>query len=366
MKLADKTYTKTALNTRIGNLNQLGGVRRVILDDGPAKGIQAFDIDTGAGLRFCVLPDRGMDISLTTYKGINLVFLTPNGEVNPAYYDAAGLGWLHTFFGGLLTTCGLTTLGAPGTDGDTDLGLHGRITAIPATQVRDSSRWEEDERVLDVTGTMRETRLFDHRLTMQRTIRTRIGARSLTIQDRITNDGFEPAPFAILYHVNAGFPLLDATSTLALTASKTEAHDEHSRNAMPQCREFTAPQPGFQEQNFLHLMGMGEDGKAHAAMLNPELAGGLGLALSFDPDELPYLNEWKMMAQGDYVVGIEPCNAPCANRGILRKHGLLPTLEPGETQTKTLTIDVLEGKEELQAFTEKYDNAAECEPFTTL
>ena len=366
MQLDGHQYTQADLSQRIGHIHQLGGVRRVILDDGPAKGIQAFDVDTGAGLRFCLLPDRGMDISLAAYKGINLVYLTPNGEVNPACYDAQGLGWLHTFFGGLLTTCGLTTIGAPGNDGDESLGLHGRINAIPATQVQDRSQWKNHERIIEITGMVREARLFDNRLTLQRTVKSALGSRSLTIEDCITNEGFTPAPFTILYHVNAGFPLLDATSRLVLTAARTEAHDETSRRNIRECRSFTEPQPGFEEQNFLHLMGTGDDGLAHAAMLNPALAGGLGLELTFDTAEFPYLNEWKMMGQGDYVVGIEPCNAPCANRAILRKHGLLPMLNPGETRKKTLTIKILEGQDELAAFIQAFDRELIPEPFTTL
>ena len=51
--------------------------------------------------------------------------------------------------------------------------------------------------------------------------------------------------------------------------------------------------------------------------------------------------------QGDYVVGIEPCNAPCANRAVLRERGLLPVLEPGETREITVDISVLDGQEEL-------------------
>ena len=55
-----------------------------------------------------------------------------------------------------------------------------------------------------------------------------------------------------------------------------------------------------------------------------------------------------MMGQGDYVVGIEPCNAPCENRAILREQGRLPFLEPGETREMTLEIGVLQGAAEIE------------------
>ena len=127
-----------------------------MLDEGRGRGISAIDFDTGGGLRFTVLPDRGMDIAGCSYNGTNLVYLTPNGEVHPAYYEPQGLGWLHTFFGGLLTTCGLTYLGAPGRDGNEDLGLHGRYATTPARQVCDLSGWHGDQYVLEATGVMEE------------------------------------------------------------------------------------------------------------------------------------------------------------------------------------------------------------------
>lgn len=366
MSTTSPQFTRPELLQRVGNLAQLGGTRHVILNEGAAKGMAAIDVDTGAGLRFTVLPDRGMDISLCSYKGTNLVFMAPNGEVHPAFYDAAGLGWLHTFFAGLLTTCGLTTLGAPGKDGETDLGLHGRYTTIPARHVQDRSHWDDDRYCIELAGTTEETRLFDTSLELTRTIRTAIGSRCLTVQDRIRNTGYCTSPCTILYHVNAGFPLLDQSSVLTVTAARSEAHDDGSRAAIAEFSRFSAPIPGYQEQNFLHQMTTGEDGLAHAAMLNPSLAGGLGLALAFDPAQLPYLNEWKMLGQRDYVVGIEPCNAPCANRAVLRQAGLLPLLEPGQTREFSLEFRVLEGPAELQAFRERCAFAPAFERFTSL
>ena len=142
MRIGNREFSRAEILRRVGNVSQVASARHVVLDDGRAKGVAAIDFDTGAGLRFTVLPDRGMDISSASYKGCNLVYLTPNGEVHPAYYEPQGAGWLRTFFGGLLTTCGLTTIGAPGRDGDEDLGLHGRYAAIPARQVCDRSRWD--------------------------------------------------------------------------------------------------------------------------------------------------------------------------------------------------------------------------------
>jgi hypothetical protein len=349
MRIGGKKYTRAELGERIGNLAQLGGTRHVILDDGPAKGIAAIEVDTGTGFAFTVLPDRGLDISRASYKGLNLVHLTANGEVHPAFYDRHGLGWLRNFFAGLLTTCGITNIGGPGTDGDQELGLHGRYTNLPAQKVQDRSAWEGDEYRIEITGTVEECVLFGDKLRLTRTISTQIGRRGLTIHDHVENFGYRTSPFTILYHVNAGFPLLDASSKLVASITKTEPANEHAAEAIAEWHRFSAPVAGFAEMDYLHTARPGKDGFACAAMLNADLAGGLGLQLRYHTGTLPYLNEWKMMGQGDYVVGIEPCNSPCETRAEVRKKGLLPMLEPGEARDMTVEIAVLEGAAELDA-----------------
>ena len=64
------------------------------------------------------------------------------------------------------------------------------------------------------------------------------------------------------------------------------------------------------------------------------------------------------MGQGDYVMAIEPCNAPCLNRAELRAQGLLPMLEPGQQQTNHLEIGVLDGEDEIDRFLEQIKGTA--------
>jgi hypothetical protein len=116
---------------------------------------------------------------------------------------------------------------------------------------------------------------------------------------------------------------------------------------------FAAPAPGYEEQNFTHRMATDAAGWAYAALINPDLQGGLGVTIRFDGRALPYLNEWKMLGEGDYVAALEPCNAPCLNRGLLREKGLLPILAPGETRELRVEIGVLEGAAEIQRFEQR-------------
>jgi hypothetical protein len=350
MRIGGREYTRQHVQRRVGNLAQLGGTRHVELAEGRSRGLRAVELDTGSGLRFTVLPDRGLDIADCSYKGLNLVYLTPGAPAHPAFYDPAGFEWLRTFFGGLLTTCGLSYFGNPGRDGEEELGLHGRYSAIPACRVCDLSRWEAEEYLLEIAGTVEEASLFGEKLRLQRRITSRLGSKSLLIRDTVHNYGPARSPFTILYHLNAGFPLLDEGAELVASSAAVEPCDEHSRAHLAEASRVQAPQPEFANQDFLYTMAADEEGYAWAALVNRELAGGLGLYLRFHTAALPYLNQWKMLSEVDYVMGIEPVNTIILNRAQLRRGQRLPWLEAGESRSLEVEIGVLEGAEEIDVF----------------
>ncbi len=197
---------------------------------------------------------------------------------------------------------------------------------------------------------MEESVLFGDKIRLTRTITSRIGARSLAIHDIAENFGYKTSPFTILYHINPGFPLLDACSRLALTARESRGCDEHSAANIAGMLEFSAPVHGFEEENFHHTMAADPNGDAWAAVINPTLA--LALYVRWDAAALPFMNEWKMMGQGDYVVGVEPCNVPCEDRVSLRRSGMLKHIEPGERKDFHLEIGVREGSHEIDSLLE--------------
>lgn len=355
MDIFGNKLTATELKRRIGNMSQLGGTRHYELTEGSAKGVRAVDCRTGTGFDFTVLPDRGMDISLASYQGMNLVYLSPTGEVNPAFYNCIDSEWLRSFFAGLLTTCGLTYFGPPGKDGEDDLGLHGRIANIPAKQVCDLSGWHGDDYVIRITGTIDEAFLFGDKIRLERTISSKLGGRSLQITDIVTNTGFRETPFNILYHINTGFPLLDEGAELIISSRKVTPYcDKSAQNIADACR-FTSPHSGFTEENFLHEMAGDADGYGYSALVNRNLNDGLGLYVKFNLDALPLLSEWKMMGEGDYVVAIEPVNTKLDNRAVLRQEGKLPMLQPGESRKMNVEIGILDGKAEIGTFHRKVE-----------
>jgi hypothetical protein len=320
----------------IGNQQQIGYSRHYTLTDGWGRNLRAIDINSGSGLNYTILPDRGMDISLASFKGINLVYLTCNGETNPSFYEPENIGWLRTFTGGLLTTCGLSHIGNPVNDENEHYGLHGRYSTTPAKQVSDLSEWIGDEYLIRIRGVMEEGMLFGNKLRLEREISTKQDSNSLKICDRITNFGGKPSPYTILYHFNLGYPLLNEDAELIVNPLKTIPRDPVSAVGTDECMRFIKPQSGYKEQVFFHFMKPGSDGMAMAVLQNKKT--GIGLTLKFDPVKLPFLAQWKMMGYGEYVLGIEPCNVLPENRTLLREEKRLPFLEPGETTVNNLEI----------------------------
>ena len=177
---------KTFLMKRTGDVSQFAGAKRYVLADGKAKGVEAVDIKTGTGFCFTVLPDRGMDIAWTSYRGMPISYITKSGIVGPAYYEPEGLNWIRGFFAGMLTTCGLTNVGSPCQDEHRgliteDLGLHGRISYTPAENVCVQEQWEDDLLCMTVSGRMREGILHGEALFLTRTITAYLGQNKIHI-----------------------------------------------------------------------------------------------------------------------------------------------------------------------------------------
>jgi hypothetical protein len=318
---------KSALMQYIGNLSQVGGSRHYTLNEGWGRGIRVTDINTGGGLHYSVLPDRGMDISLASFRGVNLAYITSNGEVNPAFYDSEGAGWLRTFGGGLLTTCGLTNFGPPCEDGGEHLGLHGRISTAPAKQFADLSAWDGENYCIKVRGIVEDGILFGTKLRLERDISSVMGQNSIRINDTVTNFGNKPSPLTILYHMNFGYPLLSEDAEFVIEPSVTIPRDAEAISGVNEFKRFIKPQPTYNEQVFYHNMKGDNDSIAEATIRNRTV--GISVTLKINVTQLPYLTQWKMMGYGEYVLGIEPCNAPCKSRKALREENLLQFLQPG-------------------------------------
>lgn len=344
-----KQYTRKELEKRIGHLSQIAGVRMMELQEGRETGVHIAEVRSGSGLKFQITLDRGMDISLAEYRGSALAWRSPNGDVHPAYYDSRGLEWLRSFPGGLVTGCGLTQAGAPGVDNGEELGLHGRLSNTPASGVETKTVWTGDRCVFRISGTVRESKLFSENLVLHREVEVELGSSTLTLRDVVKNEGFRRSPLMLLYHINLGWPLVDEGSELLLNAKSMAPRDDEAAKGAATATTIPSPVSGYNEQVFYHDLVAGRDGFASALVVNRKLQ--LGLFLQHRQHELPKFTQWKMVGEGEYVLGLEPATCWVQGRAKERERGTLQFLEPGEEREFIVRIGVLEGSAAMDHFT---------------
>jgi hypothetical protein len=350
-RLYGREWSKRDLLAHVGDVRQLAGAQPVVLDDGPERGVRAIEVRTGTGFVFWVLPDRGLDIWRAEYQGAPLGWISPTGPVAPAFFEPEGLGWLRGFYGGLLVTCGLTTAGPPNKDQGRDLGLHGRASYTPASEVGVTQGWDGEDYRIAIRGKLREATVFGEHVVLTRTIRTALGSNRWTLEDEVENLGHEPVPHMMLYHVNAGFPVVSAESELLCSTRDARPRDAEAQKEKDKYDRFLPPTPGFAERAYFHQLRKGQDGMTVVAMANRRFQGGrgIGYALRYPREQFPCFTEWKMMGQGLYVVGTEPGNVFPEAREQLRREGRLPMIAPGEKKRYDLECQVLGSAEEIQA-----------------
>ena len=349
VRLYGEDFSREELLKRVGDISQIGGVSRYELIEGKEKGVEAVDFRTGTGFNWTVLLGRGMDISRAEHKGIPLCWRSSTGDVASSYYEPEGLGWLRSFYGGLLVTCGLTYAGAPCGDEGEELGLHGRISHIPARNVCVDGRWEKDEYVMWARGKVIETSVFGENICLTREIKAKLGEARLFVHDIVENRGYRKTPHMILYHINGGFPVVSEGSELLSASLEVIPRDEEAKVGLEEYHKFLPPTPGFKERCYYHRMGTDSEGNVRAALVNKKLLGGQGFGfyIKYPKSELPEFVEWKMNGEGIYVVGMEPANCWVEGRDKVRQKGRLSFLEPGERREYHLEIGVLSSKEEI-------------------
>jgi hypothetical protein len=327
------------LRRLLGSEAQVAGIRLVELADGRTRGMRAAEVYTGSGFRFQVLIDRGLDVGAAEDGGRSLAWIHP-ALGSPALHERTGIGWLRTFGGGLVTTCGLTHFGPPDDEGPEGFGLHGRASHLPAENLCVRQEWREGRFVLEIEGETWQGRLFGENLRRHRRITTHMGARSLIIEDRVVNGGFRPAPLAVLYHCNLGFPVVSPHSELLVSSRKVWPRDDAAQVGFDAHRRLEPPQDGYAEQVFFHEPQPDVRGLSSAAVVNRRLE--LGAFVRWRAAELPVLAQWKMMGPGEYVCGLEPSTHVMApTRRELREQGLPRELAPGATVDLQLEIGAL-------------------------
>jgi hypothetical protein len=334
--LYGRKITRQQLLSLVGDLSQVAGVTLGELKEGVESGVRTAEFRSGSGLRFTVLLDRGLDIGPAEYRGIPLAWISPTGFAHPARFEPEGLGWLRSFGGGLLTGCGLTYLGSPEVDEGEALGLHGRLSNLPAQKVQVGEQWQGDECTFWLEGRLRQARVFGENLSLTRRISVGLGESRIVIQDTVENLSDRPSPLMVLYHINLGFPMVDGDCLLEAEEHPVQPRDRQAEGGWPVWMNFREPAPDYDEQVFYHDLPADQAGWVRMTLNNSNL--GLKLTVLHKKDTLPNLVQWKMMGSGEYVLGLEPANCLVEGRNKERRRGTLQTLQPGEQRQFNLEI----------------------------
>lgn len=317
----------------IGNLQQLFSVRRVTAMEGKARGTEIIEVATADGLQMDILPDSGLDIGQARYKGANMTFISKNGYDGPCVDMPYETEFVNTFPGGLLYTCGLRSAGPANRDHGEWHPLHGRYHSLQAEHV--CTEIEND--TIIVKGTLRETALFGHLLEVKRSIRIPCFGASVTVEDTISNMTPRDEEMMQIYHCNFGYPLLSEKAKLILPqARQTVPRTEFAKTGLGRECAFDTPIDGEEERVFFQKMKK----DFWAKLRNPEL--GVEMTISWSGETLPILSQWRSMASGDYVLGLEPTNCYIMGRHDERENGTLPILKAFETVTNTIKIEFSE------------------------
>jgi galactose mutarotase-like enzyme len=317
-------------------------VRKRRLHGGRQDGVDTIEVDNGA-LRFVVLPTRGMGLWKAWSGPLEIGWQSPiKGPIHPSLvnlFEPSGIGWLAGF-DELLCRCGLESNGAPQFDGSGRLvyPLHGRIANQPAHRVEVAI--DEAEREIAVTGWVDEARLFGNPLRLRSTYRARAGQQRLVIEDEVSNPSSEPAELELLYHINFGHPLLAPGARVEAAIQRLAPRDQHSAQDVTSWQDYAPAKPGSRE--FVHFASLhgDESGRTRVLLAMPD--GRQGVSLQFNVRQLPCFTLWKsQLAPSDgYVTGLEPgINYPNV-RDFEKSHGRVATLEPGQSRSFTLTLEV--------------------------
>ncbi len=306
--------SRTALRPLAGDLRQLASVRRIVLDDGPERGVRALAFSTGGGLDFWVLADRTLDLGPLWFRGIPLAWQSPSGFAAPGLVNALddnGRG-VERWFSGMLVTCGLDHIRKP--EGGV---LHGHLPFTPARVTAYGEDWERPAPVLFCQGEVTQSRVNGEALRLVRRIEAEIGGGRLRILDRVENLGARPQAFAMLHHVNFGFPLVQAGAHLA---GHGFAHTVDPTLTGPHMLHAAAATPGWNRWTL-------------AAPLEGRT---LTATLACVGDTLPFVQIWQNLEEATRILAVEPCTSERLPDG---GSGPEPVLTPGERRELRLALE---------------------------
>lgn len=331
------TFTERWAGSRqrslVGGPHQLVRIERAGLMDGPAAGSPILQVRNPAGISFEVTLDRGLDIGWADALGVPLAWAAPRGRMDARFFDPHGKGWATTFGGGLLTTCGLATTGAPSSQDGDEYGLHGRIGHTPAEQVGWDIHWDAPEPVIVITGSVLETALGAPSLLLHRTITASCERPALRVDDVVTNVGYRPAGHMFRHHFNFGYPLISPRVTLETDTAPAGTRGDRTPLPLPERLGVVAPQPVEE------VVWYGEANSGAATINSPDTA--LTALLTWTTDTFPLLIVWRDASPGVNVLALEPSTSRDEGRAQAHADGELIELLPGASRSYSSSLTLV-------------------------
>ena len=168
--LFGRQWTPEQLRQFTGHMNQLAGVRAITYDDGRSKGLRAFEVWTGTGLAFHVLAGRSLDVGPCTFNGKSLTWNSPAGFAHPPITSRKGCAGCARSAAACSPRAGSTSSRPPRRRAARSSGCTAGWRNLPAEQVGYRTYWDGDEYRLEMTGVVRQARLFGENLLLRRRI----------------------------------------------------------------------------------------------------------------------------------------------------------------------------------------------------
>jgi hypothetical protein len=330
--LYGRSWSREELTRHLGSLDQLADVTLSQASDGAERGVRSARFRTGGGLWFEVLLDRAADVARVDVGGRSVAFWSNVGLVGPWYREPTGYGFLRSFAGGLLTTCGLDHAFDPedevppsspsSTGSNHHYPQHGRISNSPAIVRGYGSVWSGDECELYLDAEVRQAAMYGETLVLRRRISAPVGGSSIHVTDVVTNEGPRPTTHMFVYHCNFGFPTISHGTRVDVPAECVHVVGPRLPDVIPGP---TVDAKSVVEQRHR------SDGARTTAISIASPATNTSMSVQYTSDTLPYLLFWQMFGFGEYVLGVEPSTNRTAGRSDARSRDELRILAPGES-----------------------------------
>jgi len=338
--------------TKFIHASQVGGIDAYTIDEGEGRGVRALVVNTGGGLRYRVLVDRGLDIDQAFFNQHSLAFLSHKGVTRPTRALDAGADWLRGWPAGLLTSCGPFNIASPCVDEGESLGLHGTHSntagAIESVIQPDPHAGRLE---MTIIGRVRYGKMFGPSVELKRTITSRLGTNKIHFVDEFYNAGNTDVPHAWLLHINLGYPLVDEGARIVYPAGTLKARDDaRSLAYFKGDKGLDVPAPlddhcgAGEVVAYLFPKPLTEAGQTTVALVNSRL--GVALAVNYNTREFGRCGTWQHWGKHEYVTGIEPMNGTVAGRDKDRAAGLLDSLPAGSTKRYAYEIEIITKEQE--------------------